>query len=157
MMVTSIFADAEKQLIKIKRQAQPTDRLELSAADVFRHIMLERAQQYDSVALVLASLPLASMAVLLHKAESNADTVAYFSAKRHLQPIFCVSHKTDYVFLVSEFFNEWFCKSEAELRVYNDIFLFRKTRNGSLQYAGSWSAKESPVKALKFTQRREPR
>jgi hypothetical protein len=130
MMVTGIFAGAEKQLTMIKRQSQPTGPLELSAADVYEH-MLERAQQYDFVALILASMPLAGMAFLLHKAEANADTEAYSSAKCLLQPIFCVSHKTDYVFLGSEFFTEWFCKSEAERKLYSEHLLFRKTRNGS--------------------------
>jgi hypothetical protein len=92
--------------------------------------MLARAKKYPMVFLILNSVPLAGMIFILQDAEANADAEAYLSAMKLLLSVFCSSHQTGYVFLICQFFQNWFCASEAEQALYKNVFLFRKTKNG---------------------------
>jgi hypothetical protein len=92
--------------------------------------MLARAKKYPMVFLILNSVPLAGMIFILQDAEANADAEAYLSAMRLLLSVFCSSHQTGYVFLICQFFQNWFCASDAERTLYEKVFLFRQTKNG---------------------------
>jgi hypothetical protein len=129
MMLLGLFTHAILGLIETKREADPNAEFELSAVDVLEH-MLARAKKYPMVFLILNSVPLAGMIFILQDAEANADAEAYLSAMRLLLSVFCSSHQTGYVFLICQFFQNWFCASEAERALYENVFLFRKTKNG---------------------------
>jgi hypothetical protein len=68
---------------------------------------------------------------MLHEAEANHDVEAYMTAMKFLVNVFCASHQTHYVDLNTDFAKTWFCASEAERKMYEELFLFRKTKNGS--------------------------
>jgi hypothetical protein len=130
MMVFGVTADAIMGLLETKRQEDPNATVELSAADVVDH-MLARARKYPMVALLLLSQRLADLIFMLHEAEANQDVKAYMSAMKFLVNVFCASYQTHYVDLNTDFAKTWFCASEAERKMYEELFLFRKTKNGS--------------------------
>jgi hypothetical protein len=129
MMLLGLFTHAILGLIETKREADPNAEFELSAVDVLEH-MLARGKKYPMVFLILNSIPLAGMIFILQDAEANADAEAYLSAMRLLLSVFCSSHQTGYVFLICQFFQNWFCASDAERALYENVFLFRQTKNG---------------------------
>jgi hypothetical protein len=128
-MVFGATADAIMGLLETKRLEDPNTTVELSAADVVDH-MLARACKYPMVALILLSQHLADLIFLLHEAEANQDAETYMTAMKFLVNVFCVSHQTHYVDLNTDFAKTWFCASEAERKLYEKLFLFRKTKNG---------------------------
>ena len=107
----------------------PQDYLEVSAMDVFEH-MVKRGKENLLVFRINTSLILASIIHMLHKSENNADAQLYLSAARLLAAPFCMQHQTSYIFLLSEFWGEWFCKSDAGKAMFTECFLFRTSRNG---------------------------
>ena len=58
-------------------------------------------------------------------------TLNYLSAMRLLAAPSASQHHTTYVFLLTEFFVEWYCKSDAGKVMFKKAFLFRQTRNGT--------------------------
>jgi hypothetical protein len=69
------------------------------------------------------------MIFILEDVEANADAEAYLSVIWLLLSVFCSSHQTGYVPLICQFFQNWFCASEAE-RAQNKNLFFRRTKNG---------------------------
>ena len=130
MMVFGVTADGIMGLLETKRQEDPNATVELSAVDVMDH-MLARARKYPMVALLLLSQRLADLIFILHEAEANQDVKAYMTAMKFLVYVFCSSHQAHYVDLNTDFAKTWFCASEAERKMYEELFLFRKTKNGS--------------------------
>ena len=106
------------------------EQIEVSAVDVFKH-MVDCAKDNPLDCRVLGSLVLCGVIVLLHKSEINGDAEMFFAAARLLSAPFAAQHQTTYIFLVTEFFVNWHCKSDAGKKMFEEAFLFRKTRNGS--------------------------
>jgi bacteriorhodopsin len=50
---------------------------------------------------------------------------------KFLVNVFSVSHQTHYVDLNTHFAKTWFSASDAERKMYEKLFLFRKTKNVS--------------------------
>jgi hypothetical protein len=63
-------------------------------------------------------------------AESRADSDDYRDALKFLGILFCSSHKTGYVSLISDFFVSDWCASDGMRTIFNKACLFRKTVNG---------------------------
>jgi len=108
----------------------PAETVEINAAEVFEH-MASRGARYPLVFRINLSVILASTLILLHKSEFTASGDLYFKAMRLLFAPLCCDNQKTYAFLITEFFVEWYEKSDAAKTLFKEAFLFRKTRNGA--------------------------
>ena len=137
MKNVGLFADAIMGLIATRRQEGHTASMELTAVDIFDH-MVSRAKKYPTVFEAIVDIPLAGKLYLLHKAEADADSDACLAAMRMLMSDFCSSNATSYAMLDSEFFVFWFCASHAERMLFMRELFFRQTRGGSNIFPDRW-------------------
>jgi len=108
----------------------PTETVDINATEVFAH-MAARGANHPLVFRINLSAILASILILLHKSEFTADGELYFKAMRLLFAPLCCDNQKTYAFLITEFFVEWYEKSDAAKTLFKEAFLFRKTRNGA--------------------------
>jgi len=135
-MLLGFLAAAIFGLNATRQQANPNVAYELSAVDVWDHI-LSRAKEYPEVFMHANMLPLMGMILMLQDAEAKADSDLYLSAMRLLWPVFCASHRTGYVFIIARFYVWWWCASTKAKKICTHL-MFRVTKNGSNIFPGRW-------------------
>ena len=87
--------------------------------------MLERAEKYPVVALVILYTRYAEVAKMMKMSERKlprGNRELFFTTLRFALPLFAMTHKKDYVRLISDFFVSWECASPALREIY-DCFL----------------------------------
>ena len=88
--------------------------------------MLARAKKYPVVALLILYSRFAEINKMMKMSERKlprGNRELYFKTLKFVLPLFAMTHKTDYVRLISNFFMTWECASPA-LRAIYDSFLF---------------------------------
>jgi hypothetical protein len=127
-MLQALYAHANKQLaIHIKRKPSP--------AEVHKH-MMQRAKKYPVCMLFVLWSRYASVAKMMRMSERigpHGDIELFFSTLRFALHLFTVTHKTDYVRLICDFFMWWECASPAQRKLY-ELYLFtqRTSTGGSI-------------------------
>ena len=91
--------------------------------------MLERGKKYPVVGLIILYCRFAEIAKMMkmsERKEPHGDTELFFTTLRFALTIFTMTHKTDYVNLISNFFVEWEMASPALRAIYKS-FIFTQT------------------------------
>ena len=91
--------------------------------------MLERGKKYPVVGLIILYCRFAEIAKMMkmsERKEPHGDTELFFTTLRFALTIFTMTHKTDYVNLISNFFVEWEMASPA-LRAIYKTYIFTQT------------------------------
>jgi hypothetical protein len=103
-----------------------------TAAEVDDH-MIERAKKYPIAMLVLLYTRFAELTKLMRASERLGErgcVALYLQCLRFALPLFAMTHKTDYVRLVTDFLVEWECASEAFKVVFSKFLYTQLTSTG---------------------------
>ena len=138
MLVSGLLTDAVIQFVdQQKAKVEEGVDFEVSAADIVEHIM-KRSEEWPMVNTVTLTYPIAGLILMLQSAEINADAEAYHSVMRLLVTVCASSHQTGYVKLITRYFVNFFCASDAERVITERGYLFKKTKNGSNIFIDHW-------------------
>lgn len=132
MMMMGILSDATFHCVNKKKREAGDSRsasVDVSSTDVIDHI-IKRAIEYPMVHTVTMTFPIFCLLTMLQNAERNADAEAYNGIMRLLVNVFASAHQTGYVYLITRYFVNWYCASEAEREITAKGYLFKKTVNG---------------------------
>ena len=106
-----------------------SENVNISAKDVIDH-MIERAKEWPIIMVMLIELRFAELTFMLHESEKNGgDVDLYLTVKKFLIRLYAGTHCTKYISLLTDFFVEWFCCSDAERIFFTKAVFTRKTKN----------------------------
>ena len=120
-----IYASAAKYLSEKLGRAP-------SAVEVNDH-MIKRAEQYPCCMVVLLWTRFAELTKLMRMSERlgvQGCIHTYHACLRLALPLFAMTHKTDYVRLIVDWFETWECASDAFQAIYKSYLYTRLTSTG---------------------------
>ena len=101
----------------------------VTAEEVIDH-MKERALKYPVLMCVLLQICLSEIMLVFQKSEADANAFWYKAMLQFLCLFCCIAHSTKYVSLLTDFFVEQLCMSDAQRALLDNCILFCKTVNG---------------------------
>ena len=117
-LLQALYMSAAKYFYLLHRRAPSVKEL--------HGYMLKRAEQYPVVALLMLYTRFAEINKMMKMSERKlprGNRELYFQTLKFVLPLFAMTHKIDYVRLISDFFMIWECDSPAFHAIY-DNFLF---------------------------------
>ena len=103
--------------------------LHLSAVDVHAFIV-EKCSKSPVGCQVLNEIRFAEAVFLLHQAEEESDATKFVTALKFLSLLFTTNNAIKYTEIAGEFFKWWYCASDADKKLYEEVVMTQCTKDG---------------------------
>jgi len=124
-ILTFIYGSAAKHLADYLQRSP-------SVFEINQH-MMNRAKKYPFCMVIVLYTRFAEVTKMMRKAESLGErgcVELYFTCLRFALPLFAMTHKTDYVRLINDYFVKWHCVSPAFKEIYRHFLYTQLTSTG---------------------------